>query len=264
MNSRFDVLRNNQFGIVIGTSLTIVLISSNYKVVRRVVDAVVGRFQLYMYILPNVVKGSSNHNTIQEDNNDEDDDNNTGIITGLFYYPVKSLRAVPIDIAVLGCRGLIGDRRYMIVRPAPLPLWGTFGPNDATHRFLTQRQCPILTQISVVEIDNSNTLRFSNKINDKILAISAKPHSTRPKYRSTLWDDIALVQDMGDNIALYLSELINEDTSIPDEYKTAGIRLVIQCEEDYRMANDDYIPGSARHLVTGKGPKVALSDGFPM
>jgi MOSC N-terminal beta barrel domain len=262
-----SILENNRFGIVVGTTLTIVLISSRQRVLKRIANAILGRFQLYMYILPKTVKDScnNNNNTNEDVTTTDDTSSNYAVITGLYYYPVKSLRAVPMDVAVLGTKGFVGDRQYMIVRPAPLPLWGSFGPDDATHRFVTQRQCPILTQISVLPIIDNNTLQFSNQINSKILNIPSEPNPTNPIYRSTIWDDIVMVQDMGNDIADYITEIIHQDTSLPEEYKNiTSFRLVMHCHEDYRLANDNYIPGSARNLVTGNGPIVSLSDGFPM
>jgi MOSC N-terminal beta barrel domain len=64
----------------------------------------------------------------------------TTVVTGLYTYPVKSLRAVSCTSAVIDAKGFVGDRRFLLVTPAPTPLIGYFGPDDATHRFLTQRQ----------------------------------------------------------------------------------------------------------------------------
>jgi uncharacterized protein YcbX len=46
-------------------------------------------------------------------------------VTSLFYYPVKSCRGIALDTATLDRRGIVDDRRFMIVDE-----WG---------RFVTQR-----------------------------------------------------------------------------------------------------------------------------
>lgn len=51
-------------------------------------------------------------------------------VSGLYVYPVKSLRAVPLDVTMLNSLGLVNDRRFMIVRRNP--------SNPNTWRFLTQ------------------------------------------------------------------------------------------------------------------------------
>jgi hypothetical protein len=56
-------------------------------------------------------------------------------LTGLYLYPIKSCRGLAVGKAVVGARGLEGDRRYMIV--------------DASGRFVTQRQFPRMALIDV-------------------------------------------------------------------------------------------------------------------
>jgi uncharacterized protein YcbX len=51
-------------------------------------------------------------------------------ITGLNGYPLKSGAAEALATAVLGERGFVGDREFMVVDPA--------------GRFVTQRDCPRL------------------------------------------------------------------------------------------------------------------------
>jgi len=48
---------------------------------------------------------------------------------------VKWLQGVESQTATNGEQGFLGNRCFMIVTPAPLPLWGSFGPKDPTHHF---------------------------------------------------------------------------------------------------------------------------------
>jgi hypothetical protein len=55
-------------------------------------------------------------------------------------YPIKSCRGVSVETAIVGPRGLQGDRRYMLV--------------DAKGRFLSQRQHPRMAQIAVTPAEH--------------------------------------------------------------------------------------------------------------
>ena len=54
-------------------------------------------------------------------------------VTGLFVYPVKSMRGIALDSARLTPLGLEHDRRFMVVR--------------SNGEFVTQRNQPLLSQI---------------------------------------------------------------------------------------------------------------------
>jgi uncharacterized protein len=242
-------------GMILTSAVTILIAAIRLKRVRQVMEALIGRIYLNLVILPGKAGGSDQASTRED----------SAIITGLFIHPIKSLKSVSLETAVLGEKGFAGDRQYMLVTPNPIPLWGSFGPGDATHRFLSQRRCPILTQISVQLNENKNRLEISSTIlPNQIITIDATPPSNNSKYLATIWSDTVQVQDMGDDIASFFTSIIQLDKEFPDEYKKLGVRLVVQCPDDNRIANDKYIPGTARSLLTGNGPKVALSDGFPM
>ena len=52
------------------------------------------------------------------------------VVSGLYVYPVKSLRAVPLNVTKLSTLGLMNDRRFIIERRSP--------SNPNKWRFLTQ------------------------------------------------------------------------------------------------------------------------------
>lgn len=66
-------------------------------------------------------------------------------VTGLFVYPLKSARGVPLDEAPLDGFGVAGDRR-----------WSLLGPDD---RVITQRDCPILATLDAVPTEDGIELR---------------------------------------------------------------------------------------------------------
>ena len=231
------------------------LLSTQFKPIARPIAALWSRCYVQGLLFVNSFVKS----------NDRSDDSNT-VVTALYKYPVKSLRTTPCDEVVLDTHGFVGDRRFMLVTPAPVPLWGSFGPDDATHRFLSQRQCPSLARVVVQVVKGGNELLFSTDIlPQETCTIAVEPKANAPIYRSTLWGDIVTVQDMGDAIAAFLQKIVSQDDNVPEEWKNNGgaVRLVVQSGTDGRRAKDQFVPSGARSLL-GKNPPVHLGDGFPM
>jgi MOSC N-terminal beta barrel domain len=238
------------------TVVASIFITSKCKPITRSMQTLWSRLNLQRLLL---MKSSQK----MDDNNNE----NSTVVTSLYKYPVKSLRTIPCDEAVIDTKGFAGDRRFMLVTPAPVPLWGSFGPDDATHRFLTQRQCPSLARVVVQTIssDGKNELQFSSDlVPNQTCTISVEPDSKAQVYRSTLWGDIVTVQDMGDAAAAYLQSIVSMDENVAEEMKKdCSVRLVVQYAKDNRTANDKFVPPVARSVL-GKNPSVHLGDGFPM
>jgi uncharacterized protein len=186
-------------------------------------------------------------------------------VTAVYRYPVKSLKGIPMDDGVvLGNRGFTFDRAYMLVVPLPTPVWGHFKPGEATHRFLTQRQCPSLARVSVKIVGRQLLFSTPDKIVQSSIIVSTDPDdaTTAPTYPATVWGSTVSVQDLGDEAASFFQQILNGDQSMPDELKE-GVRLVVQVDEDKRKPNCEEIPGASRSLA-GADPKVSLADGFHM
>jgi uncharacterized protein YcbX len=182
---------------------------------------------------------------------------------------------------VVDSKGLVDDRRFMIVVNAPLPAWGSFAKDQATHRFLTQRQCPLLATVQVfldnvtgtltlscTEETTSSTQSTKTKGKSKVVlpepvTVNTKPAKNSPIYRSTLWSDLVQVQDMGDLAAAFFQQILDLDDRVPDELKRAGVRMVVQAANDTRSTDDNYVPAAARSWL-GQSPSTALVDGFPI
>ena len=190
---------------------------------------------------------------------------------------VKSFRPVSVDEATVDARGFENDRRFMLITPLALPSYKTsFGDDEATHRFLSQRQCPSLATITAT-LDNhephNNLVLTSDKLPGKSVTIpnatsptndNLKTATTATIYRATLWGDVVLVQDMGDAAAEFCQAVVNADESMPDETKP-GVRLVRQVSSDTRETDAQYTPASTLSLRRwGARPAVALTDGFPL
>ena len=164
--------------------------------------------------------------------------------------------------------GFIGDRRLMIVQPAPTPLCGYFEPNQATHRFVSQRQYPALATINVslpTTINNAKTIQLSIDDNDddntdsrRIVTVdissSVLLEKERLRYRATLWDDVVDVVDVGDEASHFIQSILKQD----------DVRLVSMIPQTTkRPADYRYVPKSAL-TWTGDLPDVSLTDGFPL
>jgi hypothetical protein len=235
---------------------TVLITTSKYSPVARPTQTLFSRIYLSLVLFTKNLWYQSNKGTAIDDET---------VITSLYKYPVKSLRTIPCNEVVLDGKGIVGDRRYMLVVPAPRPIYGDFLPNDPTHRFVTQRQCPILARVVVVDVPvgGKHQLQFScDALPNETCIVSMEPETNAPIYKSTLWGDIVTVQDMGDTIAAYMQKIIALDETAPEE-GNKNIRLTMQYVHDTRTANDKFVPPVARS-IWGKNPTVHLGDGFPL
>ena len=177
---------------------------------------------------------------------------------------VKSLKAVFLEQTDICDKGLVGDRQFMLVVPRPPPNFGSFGPNEATHQFMTQRQIPSLATIraTISTKDGSLTLS-SHLVKESTVTIQPREHRTRSgqaTWRARIWDDVTEVVDLGNLAAAFLSQVVAKDKDSPPLAKK--IRLV-SMEKDDRVTDDRYTPRSALSW-TGAARKVSLTDGFPI
>lgn len=175
---------------------------------------------------------------------------------------VKSFRPVSLHESKLDEKGLVNDRRFMLISPLPLPIYkDSFKPNEATHRFLSQRQCPILATV-VAKLQDDKLTLTSEKLPGKSVTVLVQPKATATRYLTSLWDDTVQVVDMGDEMAEFCQALVNLDEEMPEESKP-GVRLVTQSPTDQRITNEIYTPASALSWW-GSRPSVSLTDGFPI
>ena len=211
---------------------------------------------------------------------------------------VKSLRAVSVPKSNIDSMGLFNDRRFMFVRPTadsattiPTPMNDNTPP---THRFLTQRQAPILAQItaSLPTDDHKMTLtheptKTSITINTSDAHILSQPQ----RYFAGIWEDSVEVADMGDEAAKFIQTILQSPNQPPkepiqqpnnaedgnndgggeeksdereDSISFGNVRLVAQLPTFNRYTNDEYIPLHGFDTPTGNSPAVSLTDGFPI
>lgn len=121
-------------------------------------------------------------------------------IQSLHIHPVKSCRAIDLDVARVGPRGLEHDREWMLI--------------TAAGRFVTQRSHPILALLRATPDAQGITLSHPQAGDLRIEA--PLPMTTQPAdwRRVTVWKREIEAIDAGENAAQFASALIGEPARI--------------------------------------------------
>jgi len=184
---------------------------------------------------------------------------------------VKSLRPVSLSETKFDQHGLLADRRLMIVRPNPTPLYGYLIEGEATHRFFTQRQSPSLATIEATEpviISKENDVTktliklSSSLIPNEHVYINVHPSATKThpiRYHAGLWSDTVEVADVGDEAAAFVAKVVGKDDPT---FRDA--RVVSIVDSSVRKVSEKYCPDAARIGLRGSLPQGGLTDGFPI
>ncbi len=130
-------------------------------------------------------------------------------LTGLFIYPVKSCRGIPLTEAELTTRGLARDREWMVV--------------DPNGRFLTQRDEPRMARISTELSATALILRAPG------LPTLQVPLEHRPGTRRTVqvWRDTLNALDEGAEAADWFSRALGRTLFLvryPEEFQRLSNR----------------------------------------
>lgn len=149
-------------------------------------------------------------------------------VSQLFIYPVKSCAGVEVSELIFDKFGPIGDRRFVIV--------------DLTGDFLTQRKFPKMAKIQPRITDEGIELTYL--LNPQIPSIMAAFNPQGNESRVRVWADEITGVDCGDDVAHWLSEVLN-----------TPCRLMQLPANNKRCADLKYAPAN-----TG----VSYADGFPL
>jgi len=147
-------------------------------------------------------------------------------VSGLYIYPVKSMKGYSIDSMLIDERGPANDRRWMLVKE-----------NGA---FVTQREHPQMCKIKAT-LQSDGTLLLSAP--DMTVISVALPNNSAPTYPVTVWNDTVEAQDAGDTVAQWLSQFLE-----------VKVRLVYMPETTKRLVDTDFAQ---------KQEIVSFSDAFP-
>lgn len=149
-------------------------------------------------------------------------------LSGLFLYPVKSLRGCAVATAEIDALGLIGDRRFLLV--------------DPDGRFLTQRTLPRMAQIET-ELTHDNLVLRAAGAGE--IAVRREPDPAAPLRSVSIWkSEGMLAEDCGDDVARWSSDFLR----IP-------CRLV--------RIGGKFLRPILKPDVAGPGDVVTFADGYP-
>ena len=155
----------------------------------------------------------------------------------------------------------------MIVKENPIPIYGKFLPNDATHSFVTQRQIPFLARISCTLPSPSNgktvlSCDMDNGHTEQVNIDISNIMNLEKIYKARLWDDIMNVVDVGDEPVSFLKKVIPD---LPEEYNSIRV-VAFHPKVTKRNVDPKFVPWTA-HLSpsnTDVSPPVAFADGYPI
>jgi len=116
----------------------------------------------------------------------------TPTLTGLYIYPVKSLRGFAVPAAEIDALGLVGDRRFLVV--------------DETGRFLTQRTHARMALVGTALTADTLTLSATGAGS---VHIARAPDAAAPLRTVSIWKSEGLqAEDCGDEVAAFLSAFL--------------------------------------------------------
>jgi uncharacterized protein YcbX len=146
-------------------------------------------------------------------------------ISGLYHYPIKSCQGIALERAEVDARGIVDDRRLMLV--------------DSAGRFLTQREHPRMALIAARIAGGSLALSAP-----AMPALVLDRMADGPRRPVSIWRDRCQAVDLGVEAAGWLSEFLG----LP-------CQLVRIAEDEIRIVDQAYAPRPA--------DQVGFADGFP-
>ena len=149
-------------------------------------------------------------------------------LSGLFIYPVKSLRGFAVPSAAVDALGLVGDRRFLVV--------------DAQNQFLTQRTLPRMALIETALTAHDLVLRAPH---GGSCAVQLRATGPVELLSVRVWKSEGLLaEDCGVEVAVWLSDFLRQPC-----------RLVRIGEKFHRpiVRPGKVLPGDV----------VSFADGFP-
>lgn len=145
-------------------------------------------------------------------------------VRGLYYYPIKSCRGTPLEMAVVGPRGIAADRQWMVV--------------DPTGHFLTQRELPRLALIEPRLHDGSLEISAPD-----VPPLTVRVGEIGERVDVVVWDDTCVGIDHGADARAWFSRVLD-----------TPCRLVRIADDEVRRVDREY---------GGPDDQVGFADGFP-
>lgn len=146
-------------------------------------------------------------------------------LSEIWLYPIKSLGGVRVQSAKVLGKGLLYDRRYMLV--------------DESSQFMTQRTSPLLALFKFSISDNGFTVAYKG---DSI-ELPFQPQKLNGEIKAVVWDDTVKANVMDDPYNRWFSDRIGKPC-----------RLVYFPEENRRPVDEKFAKNDEQ---------VSLADGYP-
>ena len=150
-------------------------------------------------------------------------------VASLHIHPVKGGRAVDVESALVLPRGFEGDRRWMIV--------------DASNRFISQRQEPLLTQLLSHITRTGLSLKWDGRPSAPPFPVACPDPDSALRRDVEIWDATVSALDAGNESAAWLSARLDRP-----------VRLVYMHETSTRAVDPAFAPGH----------EVSFADGYPV
>lgn len=144
-------------------------------------------------------------------------------VSEIHYYPLKSARGIALTEGRIGPAGIPGDRRMMVT--------------DPEGRFITQRELPILAQLTVAPKESSIHFAMEGQGDHE----TVQPPPTR-RLDVVVWKSLVSAALADDGTNAQLSQWLGRD-----------VRLVFFDEQAERAASADW---------AGDGTPVTFADGY--
>ncbi|WP_446811103.1 MOSC domain-containing protein [Methylomonas sp. 2BW1-5-20] len=147
------------------------------------------------------------------------------VLSQIYIYPVKSLAGIRVDQWPVDSKGLLYDRKWMLI--------------DSDRQFLSQRRLPKMALIKT-RIEGERLILSAPDQPDLSLPLQAQDGD---ELEVVVWHDHCRAKTCGDAADAWLSGFLQTDC-----------RLVYQTDDDVRKVDPNYALDS---------DQTAFSDGFP-
>jgi uncharacterized protein YcbX len=163
-------------------------------------------------------------------------------VTGLYVYPVKSMKGIALDEAVLTDKGLLHDRLWMVVRP--------------DGRFVTQRGLPRLALVTTRLDDEGVVLSMEGHGSIAIPFQSSGGVSVRTK----VWGDECEATDVGPLVSQWLTDALESPETLRIVHMAEGFKRPQGQPERYGADTTTHFADSAPFLVANEASLAALNS----
>lgn len=148
-------------------------------------------------------------------------------LSEIWIYPIKSLAGIRLQRSNVKQKGLVYDRRWMLV--------------DEAGRFLTQREHPEMSQFQLTM--NTEELTILNRVSSQLIVLDLKDEKVGESLSTIVWDDEVEAIEVGPIYSQWFSDQLK-----------IRCKLVFFPESHKRDVDPDYAT---------KNEQVSLADGYP-